>query len=265
MKKLGIYYQKDSETEKKAAEWKIWLEKEGYKVFYPPFPDNLDLVIVLGGDGSLLHAARLIWPRKIPILGINWGELGFLTAGSKEEGQAIVKEVLAGKRLVEKRMTLEGIVISKEGKVEGPFMALNEVAIERGAFTRLITLSVEVKGQRVISFRADGLIVATPTGSTAYSLSAGGPIIYPTLDVLVLTSVCPFHLVQRSLVLSPEDTISVKLEKGGEGIRVVFDGQVFKPLKVGDKVEIKKSSSPVYLIENPKYFQTLNQKLCWGS
>jgi len=264
MKRIGIYYQ-SNEAEKEAKEWKGWLESEGYKVFYPPFPKNLDLVIVLGGDGSLLHAARLIWPQKIPILGINWGEVGFLTAGSKDEGKEIVKEALTGKRHIEKRMTMEGTIFSKEGKTKGPIMALNEIAVERGAFTRLITLSVAVSNQHVISFRADGLIVATPTGSTAYSLSAGGPIIYPTLDILVMTSVCPFHLVQRSLVLSPNEIIAVKLERGGEGVRVVFDGQVFIPLKVGDEVKIKKSDFPIYLVGNPKYFQTLNQKLCWGS
>jgi len=263
MKQVGIYSRHDPETKKVAQEVFSWLESKGYEVLLPPFPDNFDLMVVLGGDGSLLRAARIIWPRKIPILGINCGELGFLTTVNKDESYEILTKVLKGEYEVEKRMILEGMLI-KRSKKQGPFMALNEVVIEKGAYTHLISLALYVDDLHVTSLRADGMIVATPTGSTAYSLSAGGPIVHPVLDALVITSICPFHLVHRSLVLPPKHVVSVIVEKGGEGIRIVLDGQVFIPLEVGDKVEIKKSKYPIYLIKDGKYFQTLNKKLCWG-
>ncbi|MDL1970186.1 MAG: NAD(+)/NADH kinase [Candidatus Desulfofervidaceae bacterium] len=263
MRRVGIYFRHDTETQKKVQELISWLEEKGYKVFLPPLPDNFDLMIVLGGDGSLLRAARVVWPREIPILGINCGELGFLATVNKDESYEMITKVLKGEFEVEKRMVLEGTLIKKD-KEQGPFMALNEVAIERGAYTHLISLALYVGNLSVTSLRADGIIVATPTGSTAYSLSAGGPIVHPALDALIVTSICPFHLVHRSLVLPPECLVGVVVEKGGEGVRIVLDGQVFIPLEVGDRVEIKKSQYPIYLIKNGKYFQTLNQKLCWG-
>lgn len=264
MKRLGIYFRHDAETQKVVQELLSWLKSEGYEVFLPPLPDSFDLMIVLGGDGSLLRAARVIWPREIPILGINCGELGFLTTVNKDKTYEMISKVLKGEFEVEKRMTLEGVLITKEEKKRSSFMALNEVVIERGAYTHLVSLALYVEDLHVTSLRADGIIVATPTGSTAYSLSAGGPIVHPALDALIVTSICPFHLVHRSLILPPERLVGVLVEKGGEGVRIVLDGQVFIPLEVGDRVEIKRSKYPIYLVKNGKYFQTLNQKLCWG-
>jgi len=263
IQKIGIYYRQDPTTRKEAEQIATWLEQKGVTVFWPPFPYSLDLIIVLGGDGSLLKAARMVWPVAVPILGINFGELGFLSAVSKEEAKKILVAVLEGKFRAEKRMVIEGIIYNQNEK-KGPFMALNEIAIERGAWTHLITLSVKADGQKVTSLRADGIIVATPTGSTAYSLSAGGPIVHPALDALIITSICPFHLVHRSLVLFPEATVEITLERGGEGVRVIFDGQVFIPLAGGDRVEIKRSQRPIYLINHGLYFHTLRQKLNWG-
>ena len=263
MKRIGVYCRKDVCPERAAKELIEWLERRGYEVFIFPFSEeNLDLVIVLGGDGSLLHVARAIWPKKIPILGINWGNVGFLTAVNKNETYPMLERVFKKEFEIRKRMTLEATISSKQDK--GPFMALNEVVIERGSYTHLITLSVDTAGQPVISLRADGLIVATPTGSTAYSLSTGGPVVYPTLDALIISSICPFYLAHRSLVLPPDHVVGVRVERGGDGVRVVFDGQLSFPLQVGDRVEIKKSLNPIYLIENEKFFETLNQKLCWG-
>jgi NAD kinase len=213
IQKIGIYYRQDPNTRKEAEQIASWLEQKGVKVFWPPFPYSLDLVVVLGGDGSLLKAARMVWPAAVPILGINFGELGFLSAVSKEGAKKILTSVLEGNFQVEKRMAIEGSIYNQNEK-KGPFMALNEVTIERGAWTHLMTLSVNVNGHKATKLRSDGIIVATPTGSTAYSLSAGGPIVHPQLDALIITSICPFHLVHRSLVLPPE--FDVEIASGGK-------------------------------------------------
>ncbi len=265
IKNIGIYHRKDPETQKEAQEIIAWLKDKGYRVFQPPFSYNIDLLIVLGGDGSLLKAARMVWPMSVPILGINFGQLGFLTAVDKRDAKTLIEQILKGDITdkIDKRMVVEGKVVGRNGQ-QGPYMALNEVTIERGAWTHLMTLSINVNKEKATRLRADGIIVATPTGSTAYSLSAGGPIVHPKLDAIILTSICPFHLVHRSLVLHPESIIEIGIDKGGDGIRVVFDGQIFVSLKTGDKVEIRKSPRPVYLITHEFYFNVLRQKLNWG-
>lgn len=264
MKRIGIYCRKGLSTEKSVKELIAWLTNQGYQIFRPPFAHELDLVIVLGGDGSLLRAARLIWPSEIPIFGINWGNLGFLTAVNKTKTYSALENVLKGRFDTKKRMTLEGKIITKQGKINGPFMALNEVVVEKGNYPHLITLSIDIEEEKLVLLQADGLIVATPTGSTAYSLSAGGPIVHPRLNALIITSICPFHLVHRALVLSPDYKVSIKVEQGGEGIRTLFDGQLSIGVGIDDLIEIKKSPNPIYLIENEGYFEALSQKLCWG-
>ena len=158
IKNIGIYHRKDPETQKEAQEIIAWLKDKGYRVFQPPFSYNIDLLIVLGGDGSLLKAARMVWPMSVPILGINFGQLGFLTAVDKRDAKTLIEQILKGDITdkIDKRMVVEGKVVGRNGQ-QGPYMALNEVTIERGAWTHLMTLSINVNKEKATRLRADGL------------------------------------------------------------------------------------------------------------
>lgn len=258
--KVGIYYKDLPGVRNIAQKVQDWLKQNGQEI-YPASSPSLDWLIVLGGDGSILRAARLIWPAKTPILGINCGGLGFLATAKEDDFYDALGDILKGNYHIEKRMTLEAYI--EGGEKRGPFVAINEVTIERGVSSHLIKLELGIDGSPVSDFRADGVIIATPTGSTAYSLSAGGPIVHPSLRALIVTFISPFQLVHRSLVLSPSQKVSVFLKRG-EGTRALFDGQVNIPLSVGFTIEIKESAYPVYLMAGGSYFETLAKKLGWG-
>jgi NAD+ kinase len=259
--KVGIYYKDVPGIKKIAQKVESWLKQKGQEI-YPISSPSLDWLIVLGGDGSILRAARLIWPAKTPILGINCGGLGFLATAKEDDLFESLQDVSKGNYRIEKRMTLEACIWDKK-KQQGPFVAINEVTIERAACLHLIKLELKINGSPVSDFRADGVTIATPTGSTAYSLSAGGPIVHPSMRALIVTFISPFQLVHRSLVLSSSQKVSISLKKG-EGTRALFDGQLSVPLAVGSTVEIKESTHPVYLMAGGSYFETLAKKLYWG-
>ena len=225
-----------------------------------------DLLITFGGDGTLLSVARHA-PAHVPILGVNMGTLGFLTEIRAEEFEPLLEKVLQGNYIVEPRVTFNA-------RVHGPdrdgteYRVLNDVAINKSALSRIVELRVTVAGQFVSTFRADGLIICTPTGSTAYNLSAGGPIVYPTMGAIVITPICPHMLTNRPLVLPDELDIEISIANPQERqeIYVTLDGQEGMPLTPNDRVCVRKSDQRVLLVQSPdkNYFDVLRTKLKWG-
>jgi NAD+ kinase len=234
-----------------------------------PFEETagkVDLVVVLGGDGTLLAAARAVGPRSVPILGVNLGGLGFLTETASGELYRALEDVLAGRYRVESRMRLE-VAAERGGRTLGRFLALNDAVIGKSALSRMIELETLADGAPVTTYHADGLIAATPTGSSAYSLSAGGPLLLPEFEAIVLTPICPHTLTQRPLVL-PETSrveIRVHLQRGGD-VHLTVDGQVGEALAEGDVVHVRRSEHAVRLLVPPgrNRFEVMRAKLRWG-
>jgi len=224
-----------------------------------------DLIVVLGGDGTILSVARLMGPREIPILGVNLGGLGFLTEITLPELYPTLEAVLAEQYAVSRRLALAASVL-RGGEVVASYEALNDAVITKTAPSRIVELETFVNGEFVTTYRADGLIVSTPTGSTAYCLSAGGPIIYPTLPALVLIPICPHTLTNRPLVLPESAQIEVVQRSAGEGVHLTVDGQVDVGLQQGDVVAVRRSAHTIPLVKSPKlnYFELLRTKLRWG-
>ena len=224
-----------------------------------------DLTVVVGGDGTLLAAARLLGDRQIPILAINHGGMGFLTEVTLEEMYPALERVLAGHFITEHRMMMD-IRISRGRKRVAAYRALNDVVINKGALSRMIELEARVDGQYVSKFRADGLIVATPTGSTAYNLSAGGPIIFPTLGAMIVTPICSHTLTNRPIVLPPGVRIEIMLRSVQDDVQVTIDGQVGLKLETDDRITVEKSDVAVKLVApaDKNYFDVLRGKLKWG-
>ena len=226
-----------------AKKIKDWLEREkGMTVFWDPEEEtsevipsrsrSLDLVLVLGGDGTLLKAARLYGEVGAPILGINLGGLGFLTEIGFEELPALFEQILQGNFQTETRMMLTAGII-RDGKVVSTTSFLNDVVINKGALARIIDLETSIDGRFLTSYRGDGLIVATPTGSTAYNLAAGGPILHPALKTIVITPICPFTLTNRPIIVQDDALIDIRLGSKAREVWLTFDGQLGYPLKGG--------------------------------
>lgn len=225
--------------------------------------NHCDLLITLGGDGTLLSVARYA-PSHVPIIGVNMGKLGFLTEITVEEFPGILERVLVGRYRSEPRVTFD--VLARGEHEERAFRVLNDAVINKGALARILEMWVEVSGQFVSSFRADGLIVATPTGSTAYSLSAGGPIIYPTMEAVVITPICPHMLTNRPLVLPDTLEIEIRIAPQREDVFLTLDGQEGITITEKDRIFVKKSRNTISLVQSPErnYFDVLRRKLKWG-
>jgi len=228
-------------------------------------PTLSDMIIVLGGDGTMLSVCRLVGERETPILGVNIGGLGFLTEVQREEIYDVLEEVLKGKCPVEERIMLEAHVYRKDESI-AEYAVMNDVVVNKGALARIIDLETYIDRDYVTTFRADGLIVATPTGSTAYALSAGGPILYPTLKSIVLAPICPHMLTNRPIVLPDNVLIEMILRSPAEDVFLTVDGQVGFSLNLDDIIEVKKSQFKTKLLtpSGKKYFQILRTKLKWG-
>ena len=227
-------------------------------------PGQVDLVIVLGGDGTLLSMARAVGDLGVPILGVNLGGLGFLTATTLEEMLPALETLLAGGMEIEERMMLSARV-RRGGQHLGEYLALNDVVITKSAMSRIIDLSVSVGGRHAIRYRADGLIISTPTGSTAYNLSAGGPILFPTMDAVVLTPIAPHTLSNRPIAVPGAQRIEVALLVQ-QDVMLTMDGQVGVPVREGDVVEVQKAAARIRLVRFPQkdFFSVLRTKLKWG-
>jgi len=224
-----------------------------------------DMLVVLGGDGTMLAAARLVEGRPIPILGVNAGGLGFLTAVTREEAFTALERVFSKSFSEEERLMLRARVIRRGEEVMGA-SALNDAVISKGALSHMVQLEISINGQFVTRLRGDGLIVSTPTGSTAYSMAAGGPILNPSVHALILTPICPHTLTNRPIVVPQDVRLEVVLVSKDQGAAATFDGQVGIALQPGDTVEIRASNSKTRLIRFPdrSYYNMLSNKLKWG-
>ncbi len=226
---------------------------------------RVDLLVVLGGDGTLLAAARALDRRPVPILAVNLGGLGFLTVVSREELCPTLEQVLAGNFRTERRVQVEAEIVRGD-KVTASFLALNDIVVNKGAIARILDFDVRVDGNFVSIYKSDGLIVSTPTGSTAYSLAAGGPVTAPSVAAFIITPICAHTLTNRPLVLPDSATIEIVVKSEKESAHLTVDGQVGVAIESEDVVRIRKSPSWVELIQSPhkNYFEILRQKLKWG-
>lgn len=287
IKKVGIIVKPNhAEAWKTACDLSEWLEKRGISMVGKPrvqnessaaghpdigsltdeqFGAESDLIVVLGGDGTMISTARLVSDADVLVLGVNYGSLGYLTEFRIEEMFPALEAIFRGEYGIDRRVMLHaehwrGEEMLAAGRV------LNDVVINKSALARIIEIDVSLNGLAVNSFRADGLIVSTPTGSTAYNLSAGGPIIYPSMNAVVLTPICPFTLTNRPIVVPDEAVIELTLEKENEGVVLTLDGQIGYTMKAQDRVRIRKSRTTFNLVQPPNrnYFDVLRNKLKWG-
>ncbi len=228
--------------------------------------EGADLIVVLGGDGTLLNASRHGKRKEVPILGVNLGGLGFLTETSVEELVTTLKNVLKGDYNISKRIMLDVYVKRGREKIFA-ITALNDAVITKDALARIIDIETYVANEYLTTFKADGLIFSTPTGSTGYSLAAGGPLIYPSLPNIIVTPICPHTLTNRPIILPDGVEVRARLKSEEEKVILTIDGQVGFPLEYDDEVTIKKSSHTVNLIKSSSrgYFEILRTKLKWGA
>lgn len=275
IERVGIVVkQNHPEALRTAHELTEWLEKHRIDPTGGPYSETredqtfdptVDLVVVLGGDGTMISTARLVDDHNPLVLGINYGSLGYLTEFRIEEMFPALEMVLTGEYAVDHRVMLKAEHM-RDGNAVSTDRVLNDVVINKAALARIIEIEVHLNGLFVNSFRADGLIVATPTGSTAYNLSAGGPIIYPSMNAIVVTPICPFTLSNRPIVIPDNAEIELHLLHENEGVVLTLDGQTGYTMKDGDRVMIRKSSTTFNLVRpaNRNYFDVLRNKLKWG-
>jgi NAD+ kinase len=281
---VGVIYKHHFEPSRlEAKRLEGWLAERGVAVFSEEMsatvepnglasetstiPPNVNWIVVLGGDGTLLGAARKVGRFGIPVLGINLGGLGFLTEIPLKNMYPAIEKMLAGDLEIERRIMLD-IKVMRQGKEVCCFLALNDVVItNRGPLARIFDLDVYINQDLLTTFRGDGLIIATPTGSTAYSLAAGGPILYPTMANIMITPICPFTLTNRPIILPDRSIVKILMGKESEErVNLTFDGQVGFDFLYRDEVMIMKSGHGLNLVKSPDqgYFEILRTKLMWG-
>jgi NAD+ kinase len=241
------------------------LGRKKIKVLVNEISKQTDLVIALGGDGTILKAARQVSRFNLPVLGLNLGGLGFLAGVSLSDLHPALDLILQKRFKTVERMLLRSKVVRK-GKTLREFLALNDVVVKNGITARVIKLRLEVNNQYVATYVGDGLIVSTPTGSTAYSLAASGPIVYPELSLIILSPICPHTLALRPLIISSNDIVDIWVEANHYEVILSMDGQENIPLKVGDLIQVRKAKERLKLIipEKKSYYQVLRTKLKWG-
>jgi len=280
--KIGlILKQHDPRVKIIVADIVPWLRSRGTEIYldresvgeHPPHvkivpPDemasNVDVIAVFGGDGTILYAARLVAASGVPILGVNLGSLGFLTEVTIDEMHSAFEALLSGNFQLEDRMLLE-VEILKEGQVSARYLALNDAILAKSALARIIEIELSINSQLVTVTRADGLIISTPTGSTGYNLSAGGPILYATLEALILTPICPHTLTNRPVVVPDDAVVGARVRHSDEGMLTV-DGQVGMLLTQKDSIRVRKAGSVIRLVQpsGKRFFVLLREKLKWG-
>jgi len=288
MNRIGIIAKRNKpeavDIARKLAEWlrpkkiEVFIDKEIDELFCPPFPgpgltslerkeipDHVEMIIVLGGDGTLLSVARLVKDRDVPILGVNLGGLGFLTEITMEELYRVLERVIRGDFKSDQRVVLCASIV-REGQKVAEFHVLNDAVINKGALARIIDLETTINGEYLTTFKSDGLILSTPTGSTAYNLSAGGPIVYPSLHTIIITPICPHTLTNRPIVVPDDVKIRIVLKSKKQEVYLTLDGQKGFPLEYDDIVEVRRGEREILLIKSPyrHYFEVLREKLKWG-
>ena len=283
MKKIGIVVKDHKETVEKAKELESWLKAKGIEVLtrqnipapitskeclvenIPKAPLDLCCIVVLGGDGTFLSAIRWIQDTGIPVLGVNLGDFGFLTEASADQLFPIMEDVINDACTTEERILLSAQVW-RDGEGIACQTVLNDVVVNKEALARIAHIHTYINDDYLTTFKADGLIVSTPTGSTAYSLSAGGPIIYPSIETIILTPICPFTLTNRSLILPDTATIKIKLDERDSNVFLTFDGQVGLHVTYQDSIVIQKAPHTIHMIRPPglSYYDVLKTKLRWG-
>ncbi|OQY08412.1 MAG: hypothetical protein B6I28_04765 [Fusobacteriia bacterium 4572_132] len=262
MEKIGIIYNKCKKKIKPfLEEIRIFLSKKGIELTENIEYENLKFIIVLGGDGTLIRASKKLIIKEIPVLAVNMGSLGFLTETRKEETFDVIERILEGNYKIQKRNFLE---IHFNNKM---YYSLNEMVLAKaGILSRMIRIKIKSKEQEINTYRADGIIIATPTGSTAYSMSAGGPIIKATLNVVLITPISPHTLSARPLVVGGDEELTLELIEKHDDAHIIFDGQKSLPIKKGEKVKVSLSAKTLSLIkpEDRDYYSILREKLNWG-
>jgi NAD+ kinase len=229
-------------------------------------PDQIDALLTLGGDGTLLRGARMLQGNEVPILGVNMGRLGFLTCCPADQLEHSLMRFARGDYMVESRMQLRASVSGADRRGRATWLALNDVVIHKGGFARVVALRVSVDDELIASYSADGVVISTPTGSTAYSLSAGGPVVVPTLETLLVTPVSAHTLAIRAVVLSATSRISVQAEGAPEELMITVDGQAGTNFLAGEMLSVQKAEKVVKIVRFPgsSFFATLREKLGWG-
>ncbi|MFM9904531.1 MAG: NAD(+)/NADH kinase [Pyrinomonadaceae bacterium] len=277
IKSVGIVVKPNhAEALATAAEISAWLKTKGIEQIgethsasdarrKPTLISDADLIVVLGGDGTMISASRMVGDADALVLGINYGGLGYLTDFRIEEMFPAMEAIISGDYEIDGRVMLDVELWRNGSQIENG-RVLNDVVITKAALARIIDIDVTLNGLFVNKFRADGLIVSTPTGSTAYNLSAGGPIVYPSMNAVVLTPICPFTLTNRPIVVPDTAAIDLTLVKENEGVVLSLDGQTGHRMKANDHVVIRKSSTTFNLVQpaNRNYFDVLRDKLKWG-
>jgi NAD+ kinase len=244
------------------------LEPQWGKKSPPPLDvSQLDALITLGGDGTLLRGARLLGGREVPILGVNLGRVGFLTSAARESFVHAIEALAAGRYAIERRQVLSALIRGADGGERSLTNALNDVVVHKGGVARVVRLRVMIGAEEVGPYSADGIVVATPTGSTAYSLSAGGPIVVPGVEALIVTPICAHTLAVRPLVIPATSEVTIEpIAPWADDLLVSFDGQVGTTLITGDKVQIRRADHRVHLVrlEGDSFFELMRAKLHWG-
>jgi NAD+ kinase len=246
-----------------------WIQQQTGCTVEEEAPENLagssDLILVLGGDGTMIATARLMGDTEVPVLGVNYGGLGYLAEFRIQELYTALESILAGNYRLDKRVML-AVELVRGDKSVTRNRVLNDVVINKSALARIIEIETYLNKQFVNSFRADGLIISTPTGSTAYNLSAGGPVIFPSMNAVVITPICPFTLSNRPIVVPDDAVIEPCLKTAQEDVALTLDGQVGFGLQIEDRVVIRKSKTTFNLVQpaNRNYFDVLRDKLRWG-
>lgn len=268
VRKIGIITKKDVDRPGQyAAKLTNWLEQKKISSTLNAISPDLDMIIVLGGDGTLLHIAEKAARHAIPVLGINLGNLGFLTELTEDETFDALAHILSSKITIENRLMLKTRLVSK-GLTTSYRYALNDVVINKNVLDRLLNLSTTIDEEYITTYKADGLIFSSPTGSTAYNLSAGGPLVYPGLATITVTPICPFMLSSRPIILPADKRIKTRFDAGNshEHAQVIIDGQAFWEMKDNDELEIETAEHFLKLIVSSTrdYFTILRNKLHWG-
>lgn len=270
IRKAGIVLKKNSERPRQIAEELVkWFSDKGIETLLDQVTNDLDVLVILGGDGTLLHVADKASKFEIPVMGINLGGLGFLTAVAEVNRVEALTSLLKGTVSIEKRMLLKTRL--RKGTAETDELteyqyALNDVVISKGNIDQIIRLSSWADQEYITTYRADGLIFSTPTGSTAYNLSAGGPIVQPGLPSLLVTPICPFMLESRPVLLAPDVQLVTKLVSKVNDVKVIVDGRFTWEMEENFQLEVEVAEKPLLLISSPQqgYFEILRNKLNWG-